>query len=114
MITVYGIPNCDTVRKARKWLGTHKIDFIFFDLRKDGLTNDIVKSWVSQLGWEKLVNKRSATWKKIPQKLRDTITNDNVSKLIMEYPTLVKRPVIDNDGKYIVGFDEKIYRQLVA
>jgi arsenate reductase len=113
MITLYGIPNCDTVRKARNWLKTHGVDYIFFDMRKDGLTREVVNSWIGQVGWEQIVNKRGTNWKKLSPKAREALNEKSVTRLVLETPTLVKRPVIDFDGKIIVGFDEKTYKQFL-
>jgi len=111
MITVYGIPNCDTVRKARKWLGANKVDFIFFDMRKDGLTAQIVNSWIKQVPLDVLINKRGPSWRQLSEKQRESLNKSSAASLVLKYPTIVKRPVIDNDGKFIVGFDETRYRQ---
>ena len=111
MITVYGIPNCDTVRKARKWLGANKVDFIFFDMRKDGLNAQIVNDWIKQVPLDVLINKRGPSWRKLTDKQRDSLTKTNAAKLILAHPTIVKRPVIDNEGVYVVGFDESAYRK---
>lgn len=111
MITLYGIPNCNTVRKARNWLKIHGVDYIFFDVRKDGLTREVVNSWIRQLGWEQIVNKRGTSWKKLSPKVQEALNEKTAATLVLDTPTLVKRPVIDFDGKIIVGFDEKTYEQ---
>jgi len=111
MTTVYGIPNCDSVRKARKWLGANNVDFIFFDMRKDGLTTQIIDAWIKQVPLEVLINKRGPSWRQLPEKQREGLNKSNAAKLILKHPTIVKRPVIDNDGKFIVGFDETRYQQ---
>jgi arsenate reductase len=111
MITVYGIPNCDTVRKARKWLSANNIEFIFFDMRKDGLTGRIVNEWLKYVSLDELINRRGPSWRKLPEKQRDSLKKSNAAKLILAHPTIVKRPVIDNDGSFFVGFDEARYRK---
>jgi arsenate reductase len=111
MITVYGIPNCDTVRKARMWLNANNIDYIFFDLRRDGLNKEIIASWLKQLDLDVLINKRGTTWRQLSDKQRDNLRSSNAANMILKHPTIVKRPVIDNDGKFIVGFDEARYQE---
>ena len=111
MITVYGIPNCDSVRKARMWLNANDIDYIFFDLRRDGLNKEIIASWLKQVKLDELVNKRGTTWRQLSDKQRDSLSQSNATDIILKHPTIVKRPVIDNDGKFIVGFDEARYQE---
>jgi Spx/MgsR family transcriptional regulator len=95
LITLYGIKNCDTVKKARKWLDASGIEHQFHDFREDGLDADAVSSWLDELGWEQMVNKRSASWKQLDQKTRDTMDSPLAQKAIIEHPTLIKRPLLD-------------------
>ena len=74
MITLYGIKNCDTVKKARTWLDQHGVDYTFHDFRTDGLSQDQLQSWLDELGWETLVNRRSTTWKQLDQEAQDRVT----------------------------------------
>lgn len=110
--TVFGIKNCDTVKKARKWLDKANIDYRFHDLREDGLDQRQVARWVKALGWETLVNKRSTTWKQLDEKTRQALDNDRVVGVILEHPTLIKRPLLDLDGQFFVGFREAEYQSL--
>lgn len=112
MITLYGIKNCDTVKKARTWLDKHKVDYTFHDFRTDGLDAQQVKQWVSELGWEALVNKRSTTWKTLGESTKSILNDENVVDVILEAPTLIKRPLLDKDSTRIVGFKEPEYKQL--
>ncbi|MEY3017429.1 MAG: hypothetical protein RL336_564 [Pseudomonadota bacterium] len=114
MTTLYGIPNCDTVKKARIWLEQHSIDFTFHDFRKDGLEASTVKAWCARIDWETLVNKRSTSWKKIDEATRNNLCRDNVAALLVAYPTLIKRPVLDNTNILAVGFNADHYQQLFA
>jgi Spx/MgsR family transcriptional regulator len=114
MTTLYGIPNCDTVKKARKWLDDSGIEYRFHDFRKDGLTADQVKPWVEALGWETLVNKRSTTWKGLDDATKSTLNDDSVIALVLEQPTLIKRPLLDNGDQPQVGFKPALYQELFA
>ncbi|MDA1299642.1 MAG: ArsC family reductase [Proteobacteria bacterium] len=110
MLTVYGIKNCDTVKKARRWLEDHDIDFAFHDVRTDGLDKDMIDAWAEGLGWETLVNKRSTTWRGLDDSTRLTLDAGNVADLLIANPTLIKRPVIDDSGKLLIGFQDQQYR----
>ncbi|MEM8843471.1 MAG: ArsC family reductase [Pseudomonadota bacterium] len=110
MVIVFGIKNCDSVKKACHWLNNHNIDYQFHDFRKDGLNQAKVKSWMKQVEWQSLLNKRSTTWRKLPDQDKDNINNTNVVKLMTVQPALIKRPVIEVNDKIIVGFSEKIYK----
>lgn len=111
MTTLYGIKNCDTVKKARKWLDSHKIDYVFHDFRTDGLTEDQVAAWVQDLGLNVLINKRSATWNALDDIVKNNFESDAV-KIIMEQPTLIKRPLLDIKGKKFVGFKDSDYNKI--
>lgn len=113
MITLYGIKNCDTVKKARKWLDKHKVDYQFHDFREDGLNTEQVKQWAEELGWETLINKRSTTWKTLGESVKVLLNNETVVEVIMESPTLIKRPLLDNGKSRTVGFKIPEYEQLI-
>lgn len=112
MTTVYGIKNCDTVKKACKWLDKNNIDYQFHDFRKDGLTQAKVKQWFRQLDWELLLNRRGTTWRKLPDSEKDSINKTNAIKLLTEQPTLIKRPVIEHCKDVLVGFSEDTYKEI--
>lgn len=111
MITVYGIKNCDTVKKACNWLTKNNIDYQFHDFRKDGLTQAKVKQWFSKADWEIFLNRRGTTWRKLSDNEKDSINKTKAIKLMVEQPTLIKRPVIEHNGDVIVGFSEDTYKQ---
>ena len=92
MLTVYGIKNCDTVKKARRWLEDNEVDYQFHDFRTDGLEADMVDRWADQLGWETLVNKRSTTWRGLTPATRNNLSRSNVVELLLDNPTLIKGP----------------------
>ena len=104
MITVYGIKNCDTCRKARKWLDAEGIAHEYHDFRADGLDKKTLSGWVATLGWETLLNRRGTTWRKLPESERDGLTPDSATALMLEHPTLIKRPVFDTGSDTLVGF----------
>jgi arsenate reductase len=103
-VILYGIKNCDTVRKARQWLKQNNVDYHFHDIREDGLSPAQVKSWVDELGWESLVNKRSATWKTLDPSVRESLDGQSVVEVIVESPTLMKRPLLDTGKQRYTGF----------
>ena len=107
MVTVYGIKSCDTCRKARKYLAEHDIEFRFHDVRDDGLDIQMLERWSARMGWEKLVNRKSLTWRKIPEVDRNDMTRDKAFALLLDQPTLLKRPVLEADRFTAVGFSEK-------
>ena len=112
MITLYGIKNCDTVKKARKWLDLHGIDHKFHDFRVDGLTDAAVQEWLDELGWEQLVNKRSTSWKQLSPEQRDNMDEAAAKAAILVQPTLIKRPLLDTGHQRTTGFSADKYQTL--
>lgn len=109
MITLYGIKNCDTVKKARSWLEQHNVDYRFHDFRANGLTLAQVKSWITEIGLETLVNKRSTTWKELDEATKTHFNETTAANIISENPTLIKRPLLDTGKEKHVGFKETEY-----
>ncbi len=107
MITVFGIKSCDTCRKARKYFVENDIEFQFHDVRDDGLDIQMLERWSRRLDWEKLLNKQSLTWRKIPEVDKSGMTKDRAFALMLDQPTLVKRPVLESPQFMAVGFSEK-------
>jgi Spx/MgsR family transcriptional regulator len=110
VITLYGINNCDTVRKARRWLEAHGIEYRFHDLRQDGLDSVTLQEWLDELGWQTLVNKRSTTWKQLDPALREGMDAVTARAALLEHPTLIKRPVLDLGHQRLVGFSADSYQ----
>mgnify|MGYP003575142172 FL=1 len=108
MITLYGIKNCDTVKKARAWLDQHQITYQFHDFRIDGLSESQVKSWINELGLETLVNKRSTTWKELDEQTKNNFDTHAV-QVITANLTLIKRPLLDTGKQKHVGFKDAEY-----
>lgn len=113
MLTVYGIKSCDTCRRARKFLAEHNIEFLFHDLREDGLNIQMLERWSDRLSWQKLLNKQSLTWRKIPEVDRNDMTRDKALAAMIDNPTLVKRPVLEADRFIAVGFSEKRFGDFI-
>lgn len=112
MITLYGIPNCDTVRAARKWLTANGIDYSFHDFRKDGLNEKQLKAWVKELGWETLLNKRGMMWRKLPDNKKENLDENKATAIMLAEPAIIKRPVLDMGKQSHVGFSKDEYQQL--
>lgn len=110
---LFGISNCSTVKKARAWLAENSIDMPFHDFKKQGIDEERLKSWLEQIGWEKLVNRQGTTWRQLPDETKATICDKTGAiHLMLEKPSVIKRPVLEMDGKVILGFDETIYQTL--
>ena len=105
MITLYGIPNCDQVRAARKWLGQQAVTYRFHDTRADGLDRKQLEEWFSALGQERLLNRRSTTWRGLPPQVRDDLDESAAIELALTHPTLLKRPLLEVSGRLHVGFN---------
>ncbi len=111
-MTLYGIPNCNTVKKAMSWLQEHKIDFTFHDFKKKGIDKDVLQHWVQENGWEKLVNKKGTTWRMLPKTEQAKVVDaPSAIALMLVKPSVIKRPVIDKNGTFLVGFDAKEFEQ---
>ena len=111
MLNLYGIPNCDTMKKARVWLQEQQLDFEFHDYKKVGIDTASLKKWVAQVGWEPLVNRRGTTWRKLPETDRETINEASAIKLMEANPSLIKRPVLDTGSQLLVGFNPTDWHQ---
>lgn len=111
MLTVFGIKSCDTCRIARKYLAKSDIKFRFHDVRDDGLDIQMLERWAARIGWEKLINRKSLTWRKIPEVDREDITRERAFVLLLDHPTLLKRPVLESERFIAVGFSEKRFKE---
>ena len=112
MITLYGIPNCDTVSKARKWLSSNEVDFQFHNFKKDGLNQETLEKWIDALGWEVLLNKRGMTWRKLPDESKADIDRQKAMAIMLENTSIIKRPVLDVNGEMHVGFKPEQYQAI--
>ena len=111
MITLYGIKNCDTIKKARRWLEDNGVEYRFHDYRVDGLDNALLHSFISELGWEPLLNTRGTTWRKLDEATRSKITDaSSAAALMIEMPAIIKRPLLCKPGQpMLLGFSETLY-----
>lgn len=112
-ITLYGIKNCDSVKKARRWLDDRAIDYRFHDVRTDGLKRGQVQAWLKELGLA-LVNKRSTSWKALEPEVREQLDENNALDLLIAHPTLIKRPLLDTGEQRHLGFDAQRYQTLLG
>lgn len=112
MTTLYGIKNCDTVKKARRWLEQNGVDFQFHDVRIDGITRKQIEQWFSQCDWQNIVNKRSTTWKQLDDNQKTDLDANKALALLLEHPTLIKRPVLATGNTLVVGFKADDYSTL--
>jgi len=106
MIMLYGIPNCDTVKKARAWLGEHDVAYEFHDFKRQGVPVAHLDAWVAQVGWEKLLNRKGTMWRKFDTATQDSVKDAASAKVLMlAQPSVIKRPVVEWGRKTTVGFD---------
>lgn len=112
MIELFGIPNCDKVRAARKWLEQSNIEYTFRNIREDTLNKKQLKKWCTTLGWEELLNRRSTSWRALPETNKQDIDQDKAIALIIENPTLMKRPLLVYGQQLQVGFDKAQYQKI--
>ncbi len=113
-LTLYGIPNCDTVKKARTWLENNQLDYRFHDFRKDGLTEADLTLWCNALGWEQVLNKRSTSWRALDAADKENLDQAKAIALMLASPTLVKRPVLAKDDQFKTGFKDADYQAFFA
>jgi arsenate reductase len=112
-VTLYGIPNCDQVKKARAWLDANGVSYAFHDFRKQGLARPLAQSWLGQLGAATLINRKGTTWRALDESRKQlAAAPDGALALLTEQPSLVKRPVLDRDGVVCVGFTPEAYARL--
>jgi Spx/MgsR family transcriptional regulator len=111
---LYGIPNCDTVKKARVWLETHGVEYQFHDFKKHGVTEAMISGWLKQIGWQKLLKKTGPTWGKLPDEVKASIKDDaSALALMLDKPNVIKRPILERNGKVLAtGFNTTDYENI--
>jgi len=114
MITLYGIKNCDTMKKARAWLDAHQIAYQFHDYKTAGIDRIALTSWAKQVGWEVLLNRAGTTFRKLPESDKANLTEAKAIALMLAQPSMIKRPVLDHAGKLLVGFKPELYAKTLA
>lgn len=110
--TIYGIPNCDTMKKARAWLESHGVEHEFHDYKTAGLERSKLEGWVAAVGWEVLLNRAGTTFRKLPEASRANLGEAKAIKLMLEQPSMIKRPVLERGKKLLVGFNPEKYSDL--
>jgi arsenate reductase len=109
-VKLYGIRNCDKVKRARSWLDAHGHAIPFHDFKKDGIDRDLLAGWLRQTDWQALLNRQGTTWKKLSIDEKNAVTDESAAILLMlEKPSVIKRPVLESDDRLVLGFDEKTY-----
>ena len=113
MITVYGIPNCDTIKRARTWLSDQGLEYSFHDYKKAGVPADHLARWISALGWEKVVNRSGTAWRKLDDDTRAGVVDAaSAAKVVTANPSVIKRPIVEwNNGSLSLGFSPELYEQ---
>ena len=114
MTTLFGIKNCDTIKKARKWLESQNIEYTFHDYRTDGLSQQWLEETEQQLGWEQLLNKRGTTFRQLSEEQKANVDQQSALALMLEFPAMIKRPVLITDGQYYLGFKDAQYQEIFA
>ena len=112
MTKLYGIPNCDTMKKARAWLADNGIEYQFHDYKKAGIDKTTLRGWIDRVGWEVLLNRRGMMWRKVAQEVKDNIDEASAIGLMLETPSIIKRPVLDTGNSIHVGFKPGQYREI--
>ncbi len=113
-ITIYGIKNCDTMKKARTWLDQHDVDYRFHDYRKDGVDPERLRRWCDEVGWEKLLNRAGTTFRKLPEDEKAALDRTKAIALMLSNPAMIKRPVLAAGDRLIIGFQPQHYADVLG
>jgi arsenate reductase len=113
-VTIYGIKNCDTMKKARAWLDKHGVAYAFHDYKAEGIDRAHLEAWARAVGWETLLNRAGTTFRKLPDKDKAAITEKKAIALMLDQASMIKRPVLDVGGKLIVGFKPETYEKVLG
>ena len=114
MTTLYGISNCDTIKKAKKWLEANHVDYQFHDYRKDGIDAKWLAITESKLGWENMLNKRGTTYRQLSDEQKTDINKVSALALMLEFPAMIKRPILVSQGEHTIGFNAELYSKVFA
>ena len=110
-ITLYGIKNCDTMKKARSWLDSHGVQYEFHDYKAAGIESDVLQRWVAEVGWEVLLNRAGTTFRKLPDAQKTGLNERKAISLMVAQPSMIKRPVLEKGKRLLVGFDPSVYQK---
>ena len=113
-VTIYGIKNCDTIKKACAWLDERDVAYVFHDYKTAGIERGMLEGWVHEAGWETLLNRAGTTFRKLPEKAKDGLTERKAITLMLDQPSMIKRPVLDVGGKLFVGFKPELYERALG
>lgn len=114
MITIHGIKNCDTMKKARAWLDQHDVAYSFHDYKTQGISGETLVAWVGELGWETLLNRAGTTFRKLPEEQKQGLTEARAIALMLAQPSMIKRPVLDLGERRLVGFSAEAYAKALG
>jgi arsenate reductase len=112
MIRLFGIPNCDTMKKARRWLEERGIAYDFHDYKKQGLDEAQLRAWIAELGWEKLINRQGLMWRKLPAEVREGLDEAGAIRVMLATPSIIRRPLLDTGRGHYLGFSEAAYAEI--
>lgn len=112
-ITLYGIPNCDSIKKARNFLESRNIDYSFHDYKKQGIAESKLRLWCKTFGYENVVNRRGTTWRQLSESVKSTMNETKALALMQQQPSIIKRPILEYDDKVLLGFDQSEYESLL-
>lgn len=113
MFVMYGIKNCDTIKKARKWLDENNIAYEFYDYKKEGVSAELADAFIQELGWEALLNKRGTTWRALSDEIKNNVDEKIAKQLMLENPSIIKRPLLDTGTQKVLGFKAEAYQALI-
>jgi len=113
-VVMYGIKNCDTIKKAKKWLEANGVEFTFHDYRQDGLSNPLLDTLENSLGWEAMINKRGTTWRKLDEDIKSSIDKESAMTLMLDNPAIIKRPILDTGKTLEIGFSVDNYQHVFS
>jgi Spx/MgsR family transcriptional regulator len=113
VIKIYGIPNCDTMKKARRWLDDNGVAYSVHDYKKLGVPEKDLRRWVKQAGWEALLNRRGTTWRRLDESVRNGIDTASAIRIMLEHPAIIKRPVVESGRTLLIGFDQNEFQKLL-
>lgn len=114
MITVYGIPNCDTVKKARQWLDAQGLTYAFHDYKKAGVPAERLNDWLERFGWETVINRRGMSWRRLPAEEREAMNAERARDAALSNPSLIKRPVVESGEQILIGFDADKWQETLV
>ncbi|HTJ97387.1 MAG TPA: ArsC family reductase [Rhodocyclaceae bacterium] len=113
VVHLYGIKNCDTMKKALTWVSEHGVEYQFHDYKKEGVDRNKLVEWCKVVGWKSLVNTKGTTWKKLTPEQQAVTAQGQAVALMMEYPSLIRRPVVEANGQLLIGFDQTLFEGFV-